>query len=400
MLSQIPNIYALHPHIKVFGTTSRYIQGPGVIKELGKILREYGIRKPLVFADEIVTNIITKHGLFSALESEGIEFVKELFGRTPCGPESCDEEIDRLAEIAKANECDAVVGAGGGKAIDTAKAVAAKLGIPVVIVPTIASTDAPCSSLSVIYTCEHVFKEYRFYPKSPDIVVVDTKIIAESPPRFLACGIGDAMGKYTEVPSSLRVGAYNLLVRPIRGSAPLLALAAQKLMIDILLTYGEEAIESVERGVVTPALEAVVEAVTLLSQVAFECGGLAGAHSIYNGFTALEPKYKHKFPYHGELVFFGMLTEMVMDGYPRSELIELMKFGHSVGLPINLEELGFSGISDDELMEVATRATAPGETIHNKPYKVTPELVFNSMKVANELGLEVAERCPRRKFKR
>jgi len=398
---QISNLYALYPYIKVFGTTSRYIQGPGVIREyLGKILREYGIRKPLVFADKIVMNVIERHDFFSALESEGIEFAKEYFGITPCGPETCDEEINRLAEIAKANGCDAVIGAGGGKAIDTAKAVAAKLGIPAVIVPTIASTDAPCSSLSVIYTCDHIFKEYRFYPKNPDIVIVDTKIIAEAPPRFLACGIGDAMGKYTEVPSALRMGANNLLVRPIRGNSPLLAFAAQRLMIDILLTYGEEAIESVERNMVTPALEAVVEAVTLLSQVAFECGGLAGAHSIYNGFTVLEPKYKHTFPYHGELVFFGMLTEMVMDGYPRNEIVKMMEFGHKVGLPINLEELGFSDIKDDELMEVAKRAVAPGETIHNKPYKVTPELVFSSMKIANEIGLEVAKSIPKRKFKR
>lgn len=389
----------VNPGLKTFGTSMRYIQGPGALSIIGNILADYGIKKPLVFAGTRTMNAIERHGLFRSLEAAGIDYVKEHFGKTPCGPESCDEEIDRLAEICKANECNAIVGAGGGKVLDTAKAVANKLGLPVVIVPSIASTDAPCSALSVIYTCDHVFKECRFYPRNPDIVLVDTKVIAEAPPRFLACGIGDAMGKYTEVPSSVRVGANNLLLKPVQGGPTLTAIAAQKLMIDILLNYGEDAITSVERMAVTPALEAVVEATTLLSQIAFECGGLAAAHSIYNGFTVIEHKYG-VMPYHGELVFFGMLVEMVMDGYPREEIVKMMEYGHRVGLPINLEELGFKDIDKSDLEEVAKKTTAPNETIHRKAYRVTPEMVVNAILAVDSLGKEVAERIPKRRFKR
>lgn len=397
------NFYALFPDIKTFGTTGRYIQGPKSLQLIGQIAKDYNIRKPLIFADSIVMKIIEKHGLFDSLAQSGIDFVKEIFGKTPCGPESCDEEIQQLSNVARSNGCDAVIGAGGGKSIDAAKAVANNLKVPLIIIPTIASTDAPCSALSVIYTCDHVFKEYRFYPRNPDVVLVDTEIIAEAPPRLLACGIGDAMGKYTEVPASLRAGAKNLLIKPVHGYPTLLAVAAQQLMVETLFAYSEQAIESVELGVTTPALEAVVEATTLLSQVAFEIGGLSAAHSIYNGFTALEnePKYKHRaFPCHGELVFFGTLVEMVLDGYQREEIVDLMKFGHRVGLPINLEELGFKDISDEDLMKVAKAATKLGETIHNKSYKVTHEMVFNAIKVANEIGTAVSSEIPRRKFRR
>ncbi|MEM4528308.1 MAG: iron-containing alcohol dehydrogenase [Desulfurococcaceae archaeon] len=275
----------------------------------------------------------------------------------------------RLVSIARENRCEGVVGAGGGKAIDTAKDVAHKLGARLFIVPTIASTDGPCSSVSVIYTCDHKFKEYRFYPKAADAVVVDTGVIAQAPPRFLACGIGDALGKYTEVPSVLRVSKPNLILSPIQGKAPLLAVATQKLMVETIFTYSEDAIESVEERTVTPALEAIVEATTLLSQIAFECGGLAAAHSIYNGFTVLEEKIN---AYHGELVFFGMLTEMLLDGYPRSGIVEMMEFGHRIGLPINLEERGLGDVSDEELMLAAKKALAPGETIYNKYYNIQP----------------------------
>ncbi|MEZ0290693.1 MAG: glycerol dehydrogenase [Sulfolobales archaeon] len=387
----------IYPYVKVCGGPSRYIQGPNVIEYVGDIVKEYQIRKALVFADKIVMDVIDRYGLFRSLEKTGVEYVKELFGATPCGPETCDEEIDRLVQIAKNSGCDAVVGVGGGKAIDTAKDVAYKLGAKLFIIPTIASTDAPCSSVSVIYTCDHKFKEYRFYPKAAEAVVVDTSIIAEAPPRFLACGIGDALGKYTEVPSTLRVGAPNLLIKPLKGRAPLIAIAAQKLMIDIIFAYGEEAIENVEEKTVTPALEAVVEAVTLLSQVAFECGGLAAAHSIYNGFTVLEEKIH---ACHGELVFFGMLVEMVLDGYPRNEIVEMMKFGHRVGLPINFADLGSEDITDKELLMIAQRATAPGETIHNKFYKIEPEYLVKAFKTVNAMGKEVAKEVPRRVFKR
>ncbi|MEM4062305.1 MAG: glycerol dehydrogenase [Desulfurococcaceae archaeon] len=383
--------------VKVCGGPSRYIQGPGVLKYIGDVIKSYGVNRVLVFADKIVMDVIEKHGLFSSLSKAGVDYVKELFGVTPCGPETCDEEIDRLVAIAKNSGCDGVVGAGGGKALDAAKDVAHKLGAKLFIVPTIASTDAPCSSVSVIYTCDHKFKEYRFYPKAAEAVIVDTEVIAEAPPRFLACGIGDALGKYTEVPSVLRVGKPNLLLKPLQGKAPLIAIAAQKLMVETIFNYSEEAIESVEEKVVTPALEAVVEATTLLSQVSFECGGLAAAHSIYNGFTVLEEKVR---AYHGELVFFGMLTEMLLDGYPRKEIVDMMNFGHRIGLPINLSELGLEEVEDEELLLVAKKALAPGETIHNKYYTLTPETLAKAFKVVDTIGREVAKSAPRRVFKR
>jgi glycerol dehydrogenase len=40
--------------------------------------------------------------------------------------------------------------------------------------------------------------------------------------------------------------------------------------------------------VCTPAVENIIEANTFLSGVGFESGGIAGAHAIPNGFTAIE----------------------------------------------------------------------------------------------------------------
>ena len=116
---------------------------------------------------------------------------------TGLGVNARPEEIDggkTAARVRRPDDC----GCRGGKVLDTARAVAADLDLPVVNCPTVASSDAPCSALSVIYSEEGVFQEYRFYRKNPDLVLVDTQVIAQAPPRLLAAGMGDALATWFE----------------------------------------------------------------------------------------------------------------------------------------------------------------------------------------------------------
>ena len=151
----------------------RYVQGAHALAVLGEECARLGAR-PLVLEDAYVRDSLhadVESGLGDAADS-----VVEAFGG-----ECSEREINRLVERAKAGDCDAVVGVGGGKTLDTAKAVAFELNCPVVIVPTIASTDAPCSALSVIYTDDGVFERYLVLPRNPDVVIVDTALVAKAP---------------------------------------------------------------------------------------------------------------------------------------------------------------------------------------------------------------------------
>lgn len=261
------------PMAAVFAAPGKYVQGRGAIGRLGGVLEELGIQRSLLLCDAVVEEVAggALDGISGAFD---VNF----------GGECSSEEIDRVAGAAREGSADAIVGIGGGKTMDTAKAVAHPAGLSLVIVPTIASTDAPTSSLSVVYDADGSFKEYRFFGRNPDAVLVDTAIIAKAPVRFLVAGIGDGLSTYFEADASSRTRA-----RTMAGGAPTsAALAIARLCYDTLLEHGLAARLAVEHGAVTPAVEKVVEANTLLSGLGFESGGLAAAHSVHNGLTVLE----------------------------------------------------------------------------------------------------------------
>ena len=138
-----------------------------------------------------------------------------------------------------------------------------------VVVPTIASTDAPCSALAVIYTEDHVFESYYIFPRNPDMVVVDTEVIARSPARFLVSGMGDALATWFEADACRKAFAKNMP----GGDSTEAALALAHLCFELLMRYGRQAKAAAEVHAATVALDKIVEANTLLSGLGFESSG-------------------------------------------------------------------------------------------------------------------------------
>jgi glycerol dehydrogenase len=391
-------IYATIPYIKGFISPGKYVQGPKCINQAGKLLRAYG-GKAFVFADAVVMGIC-KELLSKSFKNYGVNAFFELF-RMECSW----DEVDRLSKIAKEQEAEMVVGVGGGKALDAAKAVGNMLDIKTVLLPTIASTDAPTSAISVMYKEPYPgdFLELKFWPRNPDLVLVDTSIIAKAPARFLACGIGDAGSHFFEGWAILQSGKCNFVwaeyepqvSTPLRST--FLGFRLCKLTYELLRKYGVAGMEAAKRHVTTSALELVVEANILLSGLAFENTGCAAAHAMSEALTLLEKKMK-PLQYHGELVRFGTLVQLVLENKPLNKIIDFMKWSHKVGLPINLEELGLKEVTEEELWKVSEKAVAPQTPMHNEPFDVDAEKVFNAINVADSIGSKVAEIYPREKY--
>lgn len=360
--------------LSVFCSPSRYTQGKHATRLLGQEMANLGLEGPvLILAGKSAVRLLTQTWATTFADARMAYLVE------PFGGECSHAEIERVSIAAREQKARVIVGAGGGKVLDAARAVAAGLNLPVVNCPTVASSDAPCSALSVIYTEEGVFQEYRFYRKNPDLVLADTYVIAQGPPRLLVAGMGDALATWFEAKTCV-----DGRVKNMRGGASTRsALALARLCYDTLLEDGVEALRSVETRVVTPALERLVEANTLLSGLGFESSGLAAAHAVHNGLTAAPPT--HEF-FHGEKVAYGTLVQLVLEGQPRSVVEQVLRFATSVGLPVTLAEVGLKELPREMLEQIAQRATAKGETIHNEPFEVKPDMVADAILAADALG--------------
>lgn len=251
--------------------------------------------------------------------------------------------------------------------------------MPVLVCPTIASTDAPCSALSVIYTDEGVFEEYLFLPANPNLVLMDTEVITKSPVRLTVSGMGDALATYFEARACKNSGAATCA----GGLSTSAAMALAELCFQTLMEEGVKAKIALSAGACTPAVEKVIEANTLLSGIGFESGGLAGAHAIHNGLTVLEECHHM---YHGEKVAFGTIVQLVLENIPSDELEDIITWCIELGLPVTLKELGVTEVTDEKIMAVATAACAETDTLHNMPFEVAPETVCAAIKAADAYG--------------
>jgi glycerol dehydrogenase len=322
----------------------RYAQGRGAIDRLGELLAPIG-RTPLVVADDVVWGFVGD-AVTASFAAADLPLVRDGFGTYATAA-----AVDGIAARIRETGADVVVGLGGGSTIDAAKAAGHLAGVRWVSVPTVASTDAPCSALSVIYDEHGGFEEYRFFPRNPDLVLVDTQLVANAPVKFLIAGVGDALATWIEARAVAKTDATTMA----GGLPTVTGTALARLSWDVLWENALLAVDAVREHLVTPAVEKVVEANTLLSGLGFESGGLAAAHAIHNGLTAAPQTHGLT---HGQKVNIGSLTQLVLEGAPSAEIRDFVEFTTRVGLPTTLTEVGLRTDDVEDLTRVAQAAKA------------------------------------------
>jgi len=357
----------------------RYIQGEGVLDRLGSYLSLVPSTKPAM--------LITQGGLrrvgdrlIEQLRKAGIETFPLIF-RGECS----DQEVERHVADLRGRDADSLIIVGGGKCLDAGKCVAHCISIPAVICPTLASTDAPCSAVSVMYTPEGQFERPWFFPESPALVVVDTGVIARAPARHFVSGMGDAMSTFYEARTCMRSPSGRNMV----GARPTAAaVAIARLGADLLFEHGMPALEAVKRSEVNEAVENVVEANTLLSGIGFESGGLAASHGVAQVLPVI-PRL-HKNYLHGEMVAMGLLTHLCLEGEPE-EARRVGRFFAKVGLPVHLGQLSLdpNGLESeiDEIIGEALKIFF----LHYEPFEVTPARLKQALMEAHRLGIGVTQ---------
>lgn len=356
----------------------KYIQGSGTIIELENLINQFGNTAIILTSPSAGKHLPDR--LFHPPEESRI--FTETFGG-----ECCEEELAKLAGRIRQEKADIIVGMGGGKVIDTAKIAADRSGMPVIIVPTIASTDAPCSGCAVTYSADGIFEKVHYQRLNPTVVLVDMEIIASAPVRFLVAGMGDALATWFEARSCAATSSVN----ECGGLSTMAGQNLARLCYDILLEHGLQAKRDNEAGQVTRSLSLVTEANTLLSGIGFESGGLAAAHAIHNGLTILPETHAC---YHGEKVAFGLLAGLHLTDAPRHEINEVYGFCMEVGLPVTFSGIGITDAGKERLMEVAVSSVAADSPIHHEGNGVTAEKVYEALIRADALGRQFVSEIP------
>lgn len=274
-----------------------YIQYPGALKELDK----FKGKKVYMIADK------RSYDIFDNVNN----FKIEIFNG-----ECSLKEIERLSFLVK--NYDVVIGFGGGKILDVAKAVAHFNKKYLIIIPTSASNDGPCTALSVLYHEDGSLDRYLYLDKNPDVVLVDTSIIIKCPTRLTIAGMGDALSTYFEARANGKMND------------------EAKECFDNLMKYGIDSISGFENKKIGELQEIIIRTNIYLSGVGFEKSGTNLAHEI---------SYKLNCPkMHGEKVAYGTLVELCYEN--AEEFDEVYDWCKKIGLPTSLKDLGLSNFDE------------------------------------------------------
>lgn len=349
----------------------KYVQGRGALAFMGDIIAPLAKRVFIMGGKRALAESMPK--IKSSLDDCEIIFTTEEFAG-----ESTQSQIDLMSQKAIKGKAELVVGVGGGKALDAAKAVANQLSVEIVVVPTLASTDAPTSTISVVYTDDGKFSHYLRFAKSPDVVVVDTEIIAKAPTRFLNAGMGGALAVSYEAEAASIARARNMI-----GGLPFNSVIKWASRCrEIIFDCGVMASRAVDNNLVIPAVDSVVEANLLLSGIGFESGGLAAAHGVFHGFRSVIPKIKHL---HGEIVAFGTLVQLILENRSEKEIGSLVGLFKALKLPYRFEHLSLVNPDIEVMKSIATYACEAGTT-KNMPFAIDAKMMLHAMLYADEIG--------------
>lgn len=357
---------------KIFGAPGRYVQGYDELRRIEQHVSRFGKKFLIILVDD--PNIET--------DFEGI--IRESFGKKyelifiPFSGECTRKRIDEYREIVKEKDCDCVIGMGGGKAIDVAKGAGLGLNKPVVIIPTIAATDAPTSCYSCMYYEDGTLDEEFKYSRNPDLILVDTKIIMEAPLRFLVAGMGDALSTFI----GARIAYDNYKYNDYGGHPTETAYAIAKLSYETLLKHGLLAKKACENKVMTKDLEKIIETNILMSGIGFESNGGGTDHSFSYGFGALKER-----PHimHGEAVTVSTLASLILEGRSKEEVHEVFKFCIDVGLPVCLDDLGLSDLTEEEF-EIIAESVKQDYPANNQPFKLESYEIIAALKTMDSIG--------------
>lgn len=294
----------------------------------------------------------------------------------PFKGEATMETALEMAEAAKSFGADVILGMGGGRAIDTAKAAGHYAGKPVITLPTIPATCAATTALSVLHHPGlSAYDPFLFLDAPPRHVFLHTGILSAAPAMYLRAGIGDSIAKHVE--AVYKAGQERLPYNDRLG------LSIARMGYEALMELGEEALRDAVSGQDSPAFRLACQLcvintglVSLLVQDRFN-GGLA--HALYYALHDL-PQLSGQL--HGDLVAWGSVVQLCLEG-KEEEARALKRFISALGIPASLDELGLD-IRNQTVMALLPQALSQ-QDMADIPFPVDGEMLAAAILSADAL---------------
>ncbi|MGC9209763.1 MAG: NAD(P)-dependent glycerol-1-phosphate dehydrogenase [Acidilobus sp.] len=311
----------------------RVVVGEGVLEQLGKHVQDLLPRGALVY---IVTgqNVLQ---LFYKRVKEVLEDAGYSTTYIIAGPATVSE-AERVAEEAKRDRADVLLGLGGGRSIDLAKYAAAELKKDFISVPTAPSHDGITSPFATLKGFE---RPYSKIARPPKLLLLDIDVLGSAPRRLAAAGFGDLIGKFTAV-LDWRL-AHRLRGEYYGAYAASLALMSAK----HVSSYAREIGLGKKEG-----LRALVEALVSSGVAMCIAGSSRPASGSEHLFAHALEVVSASPPLHGEAVGVGTIMMSYLHGLRWSRIKRLLKL---VGAPTTAKELG---VKDEEVIEALVRAAS------------------------------------------
>ena len=331
----------------------RFVVGPDILPEIGLHAKCLGSKALVLGGERGLASV--KEPILASLRDNGL----------PCHIEhgahvdKVKSRVDALVQAGQSEACDVAVACGGGRAMDCGKAVAREMGVPLIVVPTVASVNAAGTISSGI---EQDDVPRRHWYRGPDVVFCDTRVIVDGGARWLAGGMGDVLPFGAGLPIALEMR------RPCSAEAGTMELrnafptACAELIgratFDLVIRNGRRAYEAACLGLPTDEVGKVCEAIFYCSAVGgASCGIVGGDHTLH---LADHPRCGREI-IHGEYVAFGTLVNLILFGSPLPEIDQLIDFNRGVNLPTCFADFGLADITRTELLAHArTKVGADG----------------------------------------
>lgn len=347
-----------------------FLIGNDILKDFTKNASCFG--KKFVFIGDEISLSVSKEQLAESFKGTDLSYSFITSGKL-----CCKSEVARVEAFSEVQNSDVICAVGGGGCMDIARTIAFKLNRTLIMVPTTASSDAPCTYVTLCYSEDgsHILSDYMHY-KCPDMVMIDTKVIANAPTRLISAGMGDAMATWYEG----RACYNNPKLGPhITETALMLA----ELCKTIIKRDGMAAYEAVKVHAVTPQLESVVEANCFLSSMGGLNTGCACGHGFGDWLAGVEGGHSYM---HGERVYIGLIVQMLLEKYPLDEIKELISFGRAVGLPVCVGDITSENV--DEVAERAGKELQDDHFMVNLSCDYTPNILAGAIRYAQYLADE------------